>query len=761
MFDRLARLAIRWPRVVLLVSLVLVGLALVYGSDVASKLQTGGSTDPNSESALAAKAMDLHFSSGRPNLVFVVRGASAVDAIPIAAAGRDLTAALSKEPGISGILSYWQTGSPAMRSRDSMSALVVGRVDGSDADADVVLKRLDEKYQGTHGLLTVTVGGSTAVRRDFTITIREDVARAETIGIPIVAFILILVFRSFIAALLPLMVGLVAVIGTNATLKTLNTLTDVSIFSLNLATGLSLGLAVDYALFIVRRYREEVHRGADRETAIRITLNTAGRTVAFSSLTVAMAMAAMLIFPLYILRSFAAAGISVVLLAALAALVTLPAGLIALGKNVDALDISRIFVRVGRMIRGGNRPPAEPGAGWRRLAEAVMRRPLLYAIPSILFLLTLGLPFLHVQFGLPDDRLLPQGYQSHIAQQALRTDFDARPTGELDVVAEGIDPQAQAESGALGDYARRLSILDKVVRVQSLSGVYENGQLVAPPDASSRRFLAPNATYFAITSSAEDISTDSQKLVRDIRDTPPPFPIKVAGVPADLVDAKAALFRLLPWALGMIATTTIILIFLLTGSVLIPFKAVTMNILSLSATFGTLVWIFQDFHLTNLFSFQNTGWVDVVLLVLLFCVAFGVSMDYEVFLLSRIKEEYNRTRDNRLAVAYGIEKTSGVVTAAAVITSIVFIVMGTSRVTNIKMFGAGLALAVLMDAAVVRTLLVSALMRLAGRANWWAPKPLRWVYDRFGLREGPAEPIGESASPTPMETELASSATGH
>jgi RND superfamily putative drug exporter len=424
---------------------------------------------------------------------------------------------------------------------------------------------------------------------------------------------------------------------------------------------------------------------------------------------------------------------------------------------VDALDISRVFLWVGRRLRG-RREPGVPGAGWRKMAEAVMRRPAIYALLSIAFLLLLGAPFLHVNFGLPDDRLLPRTYESHVVQQALRDDFDSRPTGELDVVASGIRPQSQ--SAAINDYATRLSTLDKVVRVQALTGTYQGGRQVAPPDQFSSRFAKGDAAYLAVTSTAEDISSESQDLVHRVRAVPAPFPVKVAGTPADLVDAKKALVDRLPWAIGMIAATTLVLIFLLTGSVLIPIKAVVMNALSLSATFGALVWIFQDYHLSGLLSFQQTGWVDVTLLVLLFCVAFGVSMDYEVFLLSRIKEEYARTGDNRLAVVYGIEKTGGVVTAAALITSIVFIPMGSSRVTNIKMFGVGLALAMLTDASIVRTVLVPALMRLAGKANWWAPATLRWVYQRFGLREGGSE-AGHEGPPAAPAPALPVSPGGH
>jgi RND superfamily putative drug exporter len=752
MFDRLARLAIRWPRTILLFTVLLVGGAVFYGHDVVDRLHTGGATDPSSESSLAAAALDQKFADGRPNLVLLVRAARGVDSPEVAAEGRRLTSQLAKEESVRGVTSYWQTKSPAMRTPDKQMAMVIGRVEGEETQAEHRLAELAPRYRGVHGPVEVQIGGRTASLNEVTESIRGDISKAEVIGIPLTALVLILVFRSFVAAALPLLVGAVSVIGTNASLKLISEGTDVSIFAINLATGLSLGLAADYGLFIVRRYREERHRGADTEEAIRVTLNTAGRTVAFSSLTVAVAVSAMLVFPLYFLRSFAYAGVSVVLLAATTALVALPAGLVVLGKRVDALDVTKPFValfRPGRPLA----PPGSHSAGWRRMAFGVMRHPFVFAGSVIAVLLVLGSSFWHVNFGLPDDRLLPAHYESHLVQQAIRDDFTDRGKGEVDVLVPGIDPATQR--AAVADYATRLSKVDGVARVDAMTGTYQEGRRVMPPSPMSARLATEDATFLMAATSVEDISTAGREVVARVRAVPAPFQTKVAGPAADLVDSKAALTERLPVAGGMIAATTLVLIFLLTGSVLIPIKALVMNTLSLSATFGVLVWVFQDYHLAGFFDFQQTGWVDVTLLVLLFCVAFGVSMDYEVFLLSRIKEEFVRTRDNRMAVAYGIEKTGGVVTAAALITSIVFIAMASSRVTNIKMFGFGLALAMLMDASMIRTVLVPAVMRLAGNANWWAPRPLRRVYDRFGLKEPDgvepeAEPVPESRPAVPV-----------
>jgi putative drug exporter of the RND superfamily len=750
MFNGLTRLALRWPKAVLLASVLLVGGALVYGLDVLDGLKTAGQVDPNSESTRAAAALESHFTSGRPNIVLLVRSDRSVDDPAVVAEGNQLATRLAHERDVVGVASYWQLKAPVLRSKDGHMAVIAARINGEETYTDHRFADIAPSYRGRHGPVDVELGGATAIRSGLTDTIRGDIAKAEAIGVPIVAVVLIIILRGFFAALLPLMVGAFSVIGTNAALKLISQFTDVSIFALNLATGLSLGLAADYGLFIVKRFREERRSGHSVEEALRITMNTAGRTVAFSSLTVAVSVSSMLVFPLYFLRSFAFAGVSVVLLAALCALVALPAALVVMGRLVDALDITVVFTWVARKFRGGR--PANPNrvSGWRRWALLVMRRPVIFATSAIAIVVFLALPFLRLNIGLPDDRTLPAGSEPHQVQQALRDDFTSVATGELDVVVPNVQPAARTAD--ISAYAARLSDLDGVVSVDTVNGRYAKGRQVSPPNPLSQRFAAPDSTYLAVSSDVEVVSSAGQDLVRRMRAVPAPFVTLVAGASSDLLDARAAIVHYLPIAMAIIAATTLILLFLLTGSVLIPFKAVMMNILSLSATFGVLVWIFQDYHLGGFFDFQQTGWVDVTLLVLLFCVAFGVSMDYEVFLLSRIKEEYARTPDNRTAVAYGIEKTGGIVTAAALITSIVFVAMGSGRVTNIKMFGVGLALAMIMDAALIRTLLVPALMRLAGRANWWAPAPLRKVYDKIGLKEGDVEPARPAAVPaTPID----------
>jgi RND superfamily putative drug exporter len=449
----------------------------------------------------------------------------------------------------------------------------------------------------------------------------------------------------------------------------------------------------------VRRQREELRRGADPRTAVRVTLDTAGRTVAFSAATVVVSMSAMLLFPMYFLRSFAYAGISVVVLAAVAALVPLPAALVVAGHRLGTAS-------------GGRRGEA----AWHRIAEAVTRRPVGVAVATTAVLATLAVPVLGLRMGMPDDRTLPASAESHRVQRELRADFPVQPGSSVDVVARGARP------GEVGEYARRLSLLTDVERVTSAAGIHARGRHVTAAGPPFARYASGDRAYLSVSTAFPEMSERGTALVRVIRALSPGFGVLVGGVAAELLDTQASMAARFPWALGLIAATSLVLLFLQSRSVLVPVKALLMNVLSLSATFGVLVWIFQQGHLAGVLGFQVTGWVMVQLLVLLFTVAFGVSMDYEVFLLSRIREEYLRTGDNHRAVVFGLERTGGVVTAAAVITAVVFVAMTSSQLTHIKMFGLGLAVAVLLDAFVVRALLVPALMQLAGRANWWAPR---------------------------------------
>ncbi|MEU3287580.1 MMPL family transporter [Streptomyces longwoodensis] len=701
------------PRLSLLAALVLTALAVLAGSGVADRLGSGGWEDPDAQSTYATKALERAFPASQPNLLLLVdAGTASVDDPRVAAEADRLTARLAAEPGVVGVGSYWRADSAAaagLRAEDGHEALIAARITGDEKTMGETLDRIAPAYRGDHGPVTVKVGGMVAVRHEMQTIIQEDLTRAEMIALPITLVLLVMVFGSAIAALLPLGIGIVAILGTNAVLSGLAEFTDVSIFAMNLTTALGLGLAIDYALFIVRRFREELAGHGDPLRAVATTLRTAGRTVLFSALTVAVSLAAMLVFPQYFLRSFAYAGIAVVLLAAAAALVLLPAALVLLGHRVNSLDLRRVLRR-GRPAK----TPGEEGTAWARAATLVMRRAPLFAVATTTVLIVLGLPFLGVKFGTADDRQLPASAESHAVQQHIRDGFPGSPGGGLEVLAEGKATPAQYAA-----YKERVERLPEVARVE--------GPLVEGDTA-----------YFTVQPRGEAVDDAAQRLVGDLRATEAPFTTKVTGTAAVLVDSQHAIAERLPWAAAFIAIVTLLLVFLLTGSVLIPLQAVLLNALSLTAMFGAVVWVFQDGHLSGALGFTSSGSIETTLPVLMFCVAFGLSMDYGVFLLSRIKEEYDRTGDHTGSVRLGLQRTGGLITAAAVILAVVMVAIGTSRVTNTKMLGLGIALAVLMDAMVVRSLLVPAIMRLTGRATWWAPAPLRRFHTRFGLSE--AEP---------------------
>jgi RND superfamily putative drug exporter len=532
--------------------------------------------------------------------------------------------------------------------------------------------------------------------------------------------LLLFVFRGAVAAALPMVVGGVAVLGTMLVLRIIASTTEVSVFALNLTTGMGLGLGIDYSLLLVSRYREEFERDGTghRRDALLRAVETAGRTIVFSGLTVCASMAALLVFPLVFLRSFAYAGVPVVAVAVVGAVVVLPAVLALLGPRVDMLAVRR--------------KPAPPvGEGlWHRIATLVMRRPIPIAAAVIAFLLFLGAPFLHVAFGFPDDRVLPQKVSSRQVNQRLRDDFEAKEAFPIWVVAD-----KAGDTDAIAPYAAALSRVRGVDRVDSYAGSYIKGVRAFRLDSLAERFVTPGATYFNVVPAVEPFSTAGEDVVHAIRSLRAPFPVEVGGRTAALVDNKAAAFGRMPLAAGIIVLVSFLVLFAFFGSVVIPVKAFVLNLLSLTATFGAMVWVFQDGHLSRWLDFTATGTIDLSTPILMFCVAFGLSMDYEVFLLSRVKEEYDRTGDNVSSVAIGLERSGRIVTAAALLLSAVFLAFATSGVSFIKLFGVGLAVAIVMDATLVRATLVPAFMRLAGDLNWWAPRPLRQLYERWGVSE--------------------------
>jgi RND superfamily putative drug exporter len=726
MLSRLAPTLVRRRRLVLLVSVIALAIAGAYGGGVAKNLVGGGFDDAGAESSKAKATLEREFGQGEPNLVLLATADGGdVDAPAAAAAGQALTSELASSPGVAQAVSYWSLGSPPpLKSTGGDKALVLVRVAG---DEDVARERaaaLAERVSGDDGTLSVAAGGEAIVNDAVSNTVESDLKKAESIALPITLVLLVVVFGSVVAALLPLAVGILAIIGTFAVLQLLSVFTDVSIFSLNLTTALGLGLAIDYSLFVVSRFREELAGGHDTRDAVIRTVRTAGRTVMFSASTVAIALAAMLVFPITFFKSFAYAGIAVAVMAAVGAVVVLPALLAVLGPRVNKWAL---FHRAAT-------PPVGEGV-WHRLATTVMRRPVPIATGAIAALLILGAPFLGIKFGLPDDRVLPPGDGVRAVQDTLRDEFSSRESATLEVVAHDPTAAAPESQPAVGAYAAALSRLDGVARVDAATGSYAGGTQVAPPSPASARFTVAAGTWLSVVPSVEPMSAAGEHLVKEVRAEPAPFDVQVGGPSAQLVDSKSSLFSKLPLAAAIIAGVTFVVLFLLFGSLLVPLKAVVLNLLSLTATFGAMVWIFQDGHLSGVLDFTPTGTIAVVMPILMFCIAFGLSMDYEVFLLSRIKEEHDKGADTTTSVARGLERTGRIVTAAAVLIAVVFIAFATSGVSFIKLFGIGLTLAVLVDAFLIRSTLVPAFMKLAGDANWWAPAPLRRFHARFGFSE--------------------------
>ncbi|MGC4934261.1 MMPL family transporter [Gordonia sp. DT30] len=759
MLDRLTRLVTGFPKSVLAVAFILLVGGGLYGASAASHLLAGGYEDPNSESAKAAAVIDDTFGRGGPQIVLKLDGAPGTDMAtdPAAVAtGRQIISELSANSHVQQqIMSVWTNPdlAPALLSKDKSSALIVATIAGGENDAPRYADEIAQHYSGTRDGITIRAGGQAMVFHDVNEQTTRDLAVAEAIAIPISFLVLIIVFGGVVAALLPILVGVVAIVVTFAMLRVIGSLTDVSIFALNLTTAMGLALAIDYTLLLVTRYREELAAGRDTRSAIGVMMHTAGRTVAFSAITVALSLCALAIFPMYFLRSFAYAGLGVVVVAVVAALVLTPAILVLLGARIDALDVRRAARRLFR------RPPPTSvpieRSAWYRFVSWVLRHAVPVGAAVILILLVLGAPFASITFGFPDDRVLPKDASVHQVTQETRTEFTENLSGATTVVVTGGDAQARTE------YAQALSRADGVSSVSGAAGTFVEGRQVAPPQPADLHIGTGGdqaTALLSVTGSAEPLTDAGAAELTALRAVAVPagMTAQFAGLQATNTDTVDSIYGHLPWVLGVIAIATFILLFLFTGSVVLPLKALVLNVLSLSATFGAMVWFFQDGHLGGLGT-TATGYLVATMPVLMFCISFGLSMDYEVFLLGRIREEWlasDRTRKaNDHAVAVGLARTGRVVTAAALLMSIVFAGIAASEVSFMRMFGVGLTLAVLMDATIIRMLLVPAFMRIAGRANWWAPRPLRALHDRIGLSEGgPDRPPTTDPRPSDQPT---------
>ncbi len=637
---------------------------------------------PGSESMRAKALLADRFGTGSPNLALLVTAKQGtVDDPAVAEAGRELTRELTGWAGDA--WSYWTRGSATLRSEDARQALVLAWIPG-DAHTvrRTVLPALTPEFTRDGPLVRVEVGGGDEVFRQVMEQARADFLRAEIVVLPLVLGLLWLVYRRFAAALVTLGVGVAAVAGALALIRAVTLFTDVSTFAANLALVMGVGLGVDYGLFVVFRFREELARGLPVSDAVGRTVATAGRTVLFSGVTVAAALAVLLVFPFPFLQSFGYAGLAVVLAAVPSATVLLPAALRVLGHRV------------------AGRSPARERVFWREVAARVMRRPWSLGGAALAVVLLLGSPFLGIRFGVPDDRVLPESAPARQLYDQVRAGFPVEEADAVQVVAEQGAPSA--------GYAATLSRIDGVVRVDSAAGSFADGRPVEAPDAT--RFAAGGGTWLSVVA-----STGRLDLVADIRAAPAPFEVVVGGYPAELADYRDGVIGRLPLVAGLIVLITCVVLFAMTGSVVAPLKASALNLLSLSVMFGALVFLFQD----------RTGTIEPSIPILMFCVAYALSMDYEVFLLSRIKEEHDRTGDVVTSVQEGIARSAPLVTAAAAILAASFAVYATSGVVFLQMLGVGMALAVVVDATIIRGVLLPAAMALAGEANWWAPRLLR------------------------------------
>lgn len=693
----------RRPGLVLFAALVFLALSVLFGAQATGRLKTQGYDDPRSESSRAARVAAERLGAS-PNLVVVAEAPGGSVDDPVARSeGEDLSRRLAAQPHVSAVTSYWTGGAAELRSRDGRAAMLVAHVDGEGEQLGARVERLSEELTAPstpYAALTVHVGGSALTDAELQDFAESDLKRAEAVVLPGTLILLVLAFGSVVAAALPLLIGVLAIAGTLLVLSVLGSVTDVSVFALNLTTALGLGLGIDYGLLIVSRFREELAAGYLPRTAAIRTVRTAGHTIAFSAATVSAALATLLVFPPYFLRSFAYAGIAVVAIAAVSAVTVLPALLALLGKRVNAWPVPW-------------RRRARTGSGsrfWEGLARIVVRRPLLAALPVIGLLVLLAAPFAHAGFATPDDRALPTSAASRQTGDLVRDAFDMKGADALTVSVTGTAPRAARE-----DYVRRLSALPQIAQVSEIAQV--------SPVAGSE---GGGPAQLSVVPRVDARSRAAQQLVHDVRETPAPAGTKVlvGGPSAVLVDAKDTVGDRIPLALALITVTTFLLLFGFTRSLLLPLKAIALNALSLTAVLGAMVWIFQTGHLSGLLGF-TPGPLSTTMPVLLFCILFGLSVDYEVFVLARIKEARDAGEDDTDSIVTGIARTGGIVTTAGALLAFTLLSFGSSQVSLLQFFGIGAGLGVLLDATLVRGVLVPALMRLAGGLNWWAPKALR------------------------------------
>ncbi len=725
MMQRWGHFVARRAWTVLIAGLVLVAAAAVFGLGVFGSLSSGGYDDPASASARSLVKEHATFTSHDADIVVIYSSPSMKVSDPgFQSSVSNVIKGLPKG-SIQRVTSWYQTPSPALISKDQHATRIILALSGTSQSHKATLYDQVSPHLDAKGL-TTSVGGQWAVFRDVNHRVSSDIAKAEVISMPIVIILCLVFFGSVTSALMPAFVGGVAIFGAFAFVRAITTVTDVSVFSINIITLIGMGLAIDYALFVVSRFREELAKqpGTEREkvnAAIAATMATAGRTVLFSGLIVAASLASLLIFKQSFLRSMGYGGVAAVLAAMLAALTLLPALLAVLGPRIEA---GRMPWRRGSRLRadagqpGADTDGVDEDGAWARLAHSVMRRPVAYLLVITVALLALGAPFLSVRWGSTDERVLPASAPSRVAADLGAREFGGG-TSSANIVVEGASrPQLVAYLGRLGAVrgVRSAQVIDQVV--------------TAPGGARTTSLVQ-------VSWLGESQSQQSQQLVRDLRTVDPGAGANalVGGASASAVDLVDSIGARLPWMGLFVVAVMLILLFIAFGSVVLPLKAVVMSALSLTASFGVVTLVFQDGHLSGPLGFTSTGYLDVTQPILMLAIIFGLSMDYEVFLISRIREEWDRTADNTTSVANGLQRSGRIITSAALLLAVVIGGFATSGIVIMKMIGIGMLVAVLIDATVVRALLVPATMRLLGTLNWWAPGPLRRWWERHGVAE--------------------------
>jgi RND superfamily putative drug exporter len=717
--KRLAKLVTTRSKSVLYGFIALVALSTIFGIQSFGALKGGGYEDPTSDSARVTSLLSTEFKLDQPELIAIIDfGRSADDPLSATVASA-FTERLNEYPEVEKLDSYYSSGKAAnLKSIDGTAVYFFINLDDKINQAQVATEMQDE-FGGGFNEASVYLAGMVAVTSELNAMISSDLALAETIALPIMLVLMIFVFGSLVAAGLPLMVGALSIIGSFFFVWVATLFTDTSVFSANLITGLGLGLGIDYALLMVNRFREERQAGSNVSEAVEKMVLTAGRTVLFSGMTVAIVLGSMAIFPQYFLKSMAYAGVAVVGLSLASALFALPAALNLLGDRVNKFTLYK-----------GALKHQDEGI-WADIARSVMQKPIRVLLVSVLALGSLVALGNGVQFGQVDDRILPRDNRVVAASNIIRERFEGREANPVEVLAKG------ASDDQVVEYAKALSADDSIKSVRTSEGYFENGEQIAPANPfDPTKYAAGDYRRIVAIHDVESRGTAGLELTDRLRaiDTVSIDEVLIGGGAAVYTDSQKGIEHNLPTVLLWIIISTLVLLFLFTGSFILPIKAVLLNFLSLSATIGFLSWVFIGGHLQFLLGdFQVTGTIDTSSLVLIAVITFGLSMDYELFLLSRIKEQHDAGLSTTESVAMGLQKSGRIITAAALVLAVSFFAFVTSGVSIMKMMGLGIAFAVLLDATIIRALLVPALMRLFGNLNWWAPKWAKKIYRKIGL----------------------------